>query len=143
MGRTERDENRMSICWMKTADVYPDGRYGPDFFMAFDPAVRFPRFHMETGDETIGNVHLIQGGLQSGKWEWSVTVALPGPAYGAPTNGVEETRSAAARRSSRCIDTTCRRGRSSIRAFGKDGTKRNPVRAFGRAEPVDYKNGVR
>jgi hypothetical protein len=39
----------MSIYWMKTAEVYPDGRYGPYAFMAFDPEVRFPRVHMETG----------------------------------------------------------------------------------------------
>ena len=61
----------MSIYWMKTADVYPDGRYEDTSFMAFDPEVRFPRFHMTEGDETIGNVHLIKGGLQSGQWQWS------------------------------------------------------------------------
>jgi hypothetical protein len=43
----------MAIYWMRTADVYPDGGYSPNFFMAFDPEVRFPRFDMETGDETI------------------------------------------------------------------------------------------
>lgn len=51
----------MSIYWMRTADVFPDGRYGPDTFMAFDPDVRFPRFHMTKGAETIGNVHMIEG----------------------------------------------------------------------------------
>jgi hypothetical protein len=30
--------------------------------MAFDPEVRFPRFYMETGDETIGSVRLIESG---------------------------------------------------------------------------------
>ena len=133
----------MPIYWMRTRDVYPDGGYGPDFFMAFDPAVRFPRFHMETGDETIGNVHLIEGGLQSGKWQWSMTVALPGRPMAARPTGPRRAGAQRPAASSRSIDTTCRRGRSSIRAFGKDGTKRNPVRAFGRAEPVDYKNGVR
>lgn len=88
----------MSIYWMKTADVYPDGRYDDTLFMAFDPDVRFPRFHMVDGNETIGNVHLIKGGLQSGLWQWSMTVALPGPRYGSPTNGVEESRGAAGRR---------------------------------------------
>ena len=87
-----------AIYWMRTRDVYPDGGYGPNFFMAFDPDVRFPRFHMVEGDETIGNVHLIEGGLQSGKWEWSMTVALSGPPYGRPTNGTEASRGAAARR---------------------------------------------
>jgi hypothetical protein len=83
---------------MKTADVYPDARYDETYFMAFDPEVRFPRFHMTEGDETIGNVHQIKGGPQDGRWQWSVTVSLPGPRYGGPTNGVEESRSAAGRR---------------------------------------------
>jgi hypothetical protein len=88
----------MAIYWMKTADVYPDGRYGPDAFMAFDHEVRFPRFHMTEGDETIGNVHQIKGGLQSDLWQWSMTVSLSGPRYGSPTNGVEASRGAAGRR---------------------------------------------
>jgi hypothetical protein len=83
---------------MRTADVYPDGGYGDSYFMAFDPEVRFPRFHVVEDDETIGNVHLIKGGLQSGQWQWSMTVALLGPHYGSPTNGVEESRGAAGRR---------------------------------------------
>ena len=41
---------------------------------------------------------LIKGGLQSGLWQWSMTVALPGPRYGSPTNGVEEGRGVAGRR---------------------------------------------
>jgi hypothetical protein len=88
----------MPIYWMKTADVYPDGGYEDTFFMAFDPEVRFPRFHMTEGDGTIGNVHLIKGGLQSGQWQWSMTVALPGPRYSHPIGGTEATRGAAARR---------------------------------------------
>ena len=72
--------------------------YGPDVFMAFDPAVRFPRFHMETSDETIGNVRLIEGGPEFGPWQWSMTVALPGPRYSHPTNGTEASRGAAGRR---------------------------------------------
>jgi hypothetical protein len=81
---------------MKTADVYPDSGWGEDnAFMAFDPEVRFPRFHIVEGDETIGNVHLIEGGLQSGQWQWSMTVPLMGPRYGRPTNGVEASRGAA------------------------------------------------
>jgi hypothetical protein len=88
----------MSIYWMRTADVYPDGGYDDSDFMAFDPEMRFPRFHMTEGDETIGNVHLIKGGLQSGQWQWSMTVALSGPRYGRPTNGVEASRGVAARR---------------------------------------------
>lgn len=88
----------MSIYWKRTTDVYPDGGYGDSYFMAFDPEVRFPRFHMTEGDETIGNVHLVEGGLQSGEWHWSMTVALPGPRYGSPTNGVEVSRGAAGRR---------------------------------------------
>ncbi|WP_246777337.1 hypothetical protein [Microvirga sp. VF16] len=69
----------MSIYWMKAADVYPDSGWHENAFMAFDPEVRFPRFHMVEGDETIGNVHLIEGGQQSGQWQWSMTVSLPGP----------------------------------------------------------------
>ena len=88
----------MSIYWMKTAEVYLDGGYDDTFFMAFDPEVRFPRFHMTKGDETIGTVHLVKGGLQSGQWQWPMTVALPGPRYSSPTNGVEASRGAAARR---------------------------------------------
>ena len=40
------------IYWMRTADVYPDNGWHRNAFMAFDPEVRFPRFHMEAGDET-------------------------------------------------------------------------------------------
>ncbi len=87
----------MSIYWKRTADVYPNGGYDETFFMVFDPEVRFPRFHIETGDETIGNNHPIKGGLQSGQWQWSMTVALPGPRFGRPTNGVEESQGAAGR----------------------------------------------
>jgi hypothetical protein len=79
----------MSIYWMRTKDVYPDGGYDDTFFTAFDPEVRFPRFHMVEGDETIGNVHLISSGPQAGQWQWSMTVSLPGHCYGSPTNGVE------------------------------------------------------
>ena len=133
----------MSIYWMRTADVYPGGGYGPNFFMAFDPDVRFPRFHMVEGDETIGNVHLVEGGLQSGKWEWSMTVGLSGPRYGRPTNGTEASRRGRPARD-RGLSTLPVDAAGAIPAlFGKDGTKRNPVRAFGRAEHVDYKNGVR
>jgi hypothetical protein len=89
----------MSIYWMKTADVYPDSGWREDnAFMAFDPEVRFPRFHIVEGDETIGNVHLIEGGLQSGQWQWSMTVSLSGPRYGGPISGTEPTRGAATRR---------------------------------------------
>jgi hypothetical protein len=94
----------MPIYWMKTADVYPDGGYDGTSFMAFDPEVRFPRFHMTEGDETIGNVHQIRGGPQNGRWQWSMTVSLPGPRYGQPTNGVEEGRGAAGR----CVVTVYR-----------------------------------
>jgi hypothetical protein len=86
------------IYWMRTAEVYPASGWHRKAFMGFDPEVRFPRFHMVEGDETIGNVHLIEGGPQSGQWQWSMTVALPGPRYGRPTNGVEESRGAASRR---------------------------------------------
>jgi hypothetical protein len=42
----------MPIYWMKTADVYPDSGWREDnAFMAFDPDVRFPRFHMVEGDD--------------------------------------------------------------------------------------------
>jgi hypothetical protein len=67
-------------------------------FLAFDPNVRFPRFHPTQGDETIGNVYLIEGEPQSGQWQWSMTVSLPGPRYGEPTSGIETSRGAAGRR---------------------------------------------
>jgi hypothetical protein len=89
----------MTIYWMRMIEVYPDSRWHEDnAFIAFDPKVRFPRFHMETGDETIGNVHRIEGGPQSGQWQWSMTVSLPGPRYGRSTNGTEPNRGAAGRR---------------------------------------------
>ena len=88
----------MSIYWMKTADVYPDSSWSEHSFTALDPDVRFPRIHMVEGDDPIGDVDLIKGGLQSGLWQWSMTVALPGPRYGRPTNGVEASRGAAGRR---------------------------------------------
>ena len=43
----------MAIYWMRTADVYPDARYGPDDFMAFDDAVWFPRLHMVEGAKPL------------------------------------------------------------------------------------------
>jgi hypothetical protein len=86
-----------AIYWMRTKDVYPDAGYDDTFFTAFDPEVRFPRFHMETGDETIGNVHRITGGPQDGKWQWSMTVTLAGPRYGSPISGTVDKRSDAAR----------------------------------------------
>jgi hypothetical protein len=86
------------IYWMRTAEVYPASGWHRNAFMAFDPEVRFPRFHMVEGDETIGNVRLTEGGPESGLWKWSMTVSLSGPRYGGPTNGTELTRGAAARR---------------------------------------------
>ena len=76
---TSRRDAEISICWMKTADAYPDGHWRENSFTAFDPEVRFPRFHMVEGDEPIGGVDLIKGGLQSGLWQWSMTASLPGP----------------------------------------------------------------
>jgi hypothetical protein len=32
----------MSIDWMKTAGVYPEGGYGPNDFMALDPKGEVP-----------------------------------------------------------------------------------------------------
>lgn len=86
----------MGICWMKTVAVYPDGGYDDTFFMAFDPEVRFPRTFPLAGDEPVGNVHLVKGGLESGLWKWSMTASLPSPRYGRPTSGVEQSRGAAA-----------------------------------------------
>ena len=91
-------DSKTAIYWMRTREVYPDGGYGPDSFMAFDPNVRFPAFHETAGDETIGNVHRIEGGAQAGQWQWAMTVSLPGPRYGGPTSGAETSRGAAARR---------------------------------------------
>jgi hypothetical protein len=88
----------MSIYWMKTADVYPDGGYGDTDFMAFDPKVRFPRFHMMTGDEYIGGINRIDGGPQDGLWQGSMTVSLPGLFYASPTSGTEQNRGTAAQR---------------------------------------------
>lgn len=88
----------MSIYWKRTADVYPDGGYAPTNFMAFDPDVRFPRFHMLEGDEPIGGVHLIEAGTEKGLWHWTMTASVPGPRYGPPISGTEPTRGAAGRR---------------------------------------------
>ncbi|WP_134497802.1 hypothetical protein [Microvirga pakistanensis] len=88
----------MPIYWMKATDVYPDGGYDETNFMAFDPDVLFPRFHMTEEDETIGSVHLIRGGPQDGRWHWSMTVSLPGPYYSAQTSGTEAARGGAARK---------------------------------------------
>ena len=57
----------MAIYWKLKQGRYPDGGYDDTFFMAFDPEVLFPRFHMVTGDETIGNVHQIPHGPERGK----------------------------------------------------------------------------
>ena len=132
-----------AIYWMRTADVYPDGGYGPDAFMAFDPEVRFPRFHMVEGDETIGNVHLIEGGiavravgmvddrrpLRPGLWRPHQRERTDQGRSGPPRHRGLSTLS---------LDTA----RAISALLAKTG-KRNPVRAFGRAEHVDYKNGVR
>jgi len=83
---------------MKTKDVYPDGGYDDTYFMAFDPEVRFPRTFPLTGDEPIGNVHLVRGGPQDGMWQWSMTVALPGPYYSAERSGKAATRGEAGRK---------------------------------------------
>jgi hypothetical protein len=56
----------MGIYWKKTSGIYPNGRYDYTYWTAFDPDVRFPAFHPETGDEPIGNVHREQGGLKAG-----------------------------------------------------------------------------
>jgi hypothetical protein len=88
----------MHIYWMKTADVHPAAGYGPNAFTAFDSDVRFPRFHMVEGDEPIGNIRLVGGGSGSGKWRWSMTVALPGQFYDRSVSGVEDSRGEAGRR---------------------------------------------
>jgi hypothetical protein len=88
----------MSIYWMKTADVYPDGRWHDQAFIAFDPDVRFPRFNPTGGDEIIGTVALVEQGPDSGRWQWSMTVSLPGPAYRLPASGTEADRSTATAR---------------------------------------------
>jgi hypothetical protein len=92
----------MGIYWKRTSEVYPDGGYDDTFWMAFDPDVRFPRFHMVQGDETIGNVHRIKGGPGDGLWQWSMTVSLPGPRYGSPTNGREADKVEAGRKVIAC-----------------------------------------
>jgi hypothetical protein len=88
----------MSISWTRMIEAYPDSGWHENVFIAFDSKVRFPAFHPTESDETIGNVHLIQGGPQDGQWHWTMTVSLPGPRYGPPTNGTEPTRGAAGRR---------------------------------------------
>jgi predicted DNA-binding WGR domain protein len=77
VGQSQDEIREMSIYWTKIADVYPDGGYDDSFFMAFDPEARFPRFHMETGDETIGNVHLIKGGFNISRRGRSSIRAMP------------------------------------------------------------------
>jgi hypothetical protein len=92
----------MGIYWKKTAEVYPDGRWRENSFTALDPDVRFPLFHMVEGDEPIGGVDMIEGGPQSGLWEWSMTVSLPGPRYVSPTNGIEADKTEAGRKVIAC-----------------------------------------
>jgi hypothetical protein len=87
-----------AIYWMRTRELYPDRRWRGNAFMAFDSGVRFPRFHATKGDEAIGNIRLIDGGPQSGLWQWSMTVSLPGPGYGGSTSGTETDKVAAGRR---------------------------------------------
>ncbi len=92
----------MGIYWKRTAEIYPDGGYDDTFWMAFDPDARFPRFHMLTGDEPIGNVHRKTGGPEDGLWQWSMTVSLPGPRYASPTNGIETDKIEAGRKVIAC-----------------------------------------
>ena len=71
-----------AIYWMRTREVYPDSGWHEKAIIAFDSGVHFPRVHPTKGDEPIGNVRLIDGGPQSGLWQWSMTVSLPGSPYG-------------------------------------------------------------
>jgi len=48
----------MSSYWMKTADVYPDSGCDDTFFMAYDPVVRFSRFHMVAWGCEVARKHL-------------------------------------------------------------------------------------
>lgn len=92
----------MGIYWKRTSEVYPDGGYDDTSWMAFDPDVRFPRTFPLTGDEPIGGVDMVTGGLESGLWKWSMTASLPGPHYGSPTNGVEADKVEAGRKVIAC-----------------------------------------
>ncbi len=91
-------DSKPAIYWMRTREVYPDSGWHEMAYLAFDPGVRFPRFHPTKGDEPIGNVHLVKGGPQDGLWQWSMTVSLPGPGYGGPISGTETDKGAAGRR---------------------------------------------
>ena len=112
----ERTENRrMSIYWMKTADVYPDSRWSEHSFTALDPDARFPRFHMVEGDEPIGGVDLIEGGLQSGLWQWSMTVSCLVLAMAAPPMVLSQAGTQPVGASWRFTGTICPPGQSNTR----------------------------
>jgi hypothetical protein len=53
------------ITWMRSADLYPDGRFPDTDFVAFD------------GEEIIGRVYRIRHGKEEGLWFWSMTATRP------------------------------------------------------------------
>jgi predicted DNA-binding WGR domain protein len=119
-GRAELGEiRRMSIYWMRTADVYLDGGYDESYFMTFDPEVRFPRFHMTEGDETTCSVRAMaarrSASMKAG--------ALPAGA------------------SSMSIGTTCRPSRRST--CGMPDELRSPIKHHVVLHRIDPEEGIR
>jgi hypothetical protein len=53
---------------------------------------------MVEGDEPIGNIQLIEGGMEAGLWKWSMMGSLRGPHYSGLASGTEPSRGTAARR---------------------------------------------
>ena len=86
----------MPIYWMRRNDAFPGSLPDDDAFCAFDNEVRFERIQSRPDAEYIGGVNLIRGGMKDGLWQWSMTVSLPGPAFGRPTNGTSAQRAEAA-----------------------------------------------
>jgi hypothetical protein len=89
----------MPISWMRSADVYPDARYPPDDFIAFD------------GAEIVGGVYRISHSTQEGLWFWTMTVSRPGPSFN-DRNGSEVRRGDAGRRVVEAYEAMLRRSRN-------------------------------
>jgi hypothetical protein len=75
---------------MRSADLYPDARYPPDDFIAFD------------GDEIIGRVYRIRHGTEEGLWCWSMNAR----------GGTEAHRGDASRRVVEAYEAMLRRSRN-------------------------------
>src|SRR4051794_13165909 len=90
----------MAILWMLTRDAFADATWPEEDLCAFDDGVVFPRLYPRPEGECIGMVRLTGPSM----WSWFMTVRLPGPTFGSPTNGYEETRDDAGRAMLECYE---------------------------------------